>query len=276
MSVTITDMSSPMPSSPKKKYFVFSDESGSWHDPKDIYVRAWVVVSESGYNKLMDAMDYIVSELGCTEVKSKTLAGNPRFFDVVDKFNCRIFLTVSSPADIKWESKYKITRDFETQVEAFDFGELDADLIKILKKKMYDDIRNVLFLKFYEKTHIQNAKQGIDKVLSANDNLLIYRVDPPQMSKNSWKDILHAISPDVQIEFPKSQTDSGIQFADIVAGCVRSFLISDAHLEESKLFIQKIRPKFIKKDAANPNPNLIFFKEISEGLRNRSGEIWAV
>ena len=52
-----------MATSVKKKYFVFSDESGSWHDKNDVYVRAWIVVTERGHATLVNAVDYIKSEL---------------------------------------------------------------------------------------------------------------------------------------------------------------------------------------------------------------------
>lgn len=259
-----------------KKYFVFSDESGSWHDPRNIYVRAWVVIHESGHIKLVEEFSRISSELKCSELKWKTIASNPRYFDFIDKFDCRIFLTVSSPADIDWGSKYRITRDFPTQVKNFDFGDIGDELTSILEKKMYDDIKNVLFLKFYEKTHIENAKKGIDRVLPKKENLLIYRIDPPQMSKDGWKEILQTISPDTQIEFPKSHTDVGIQLADIIAGCIRSFLESDSTVEQAKIFIPRFRSKLISKDRDNPNPNLIFFQDINDKLKTRSAEIWTV
>jgi len=260
----------------KNKYFVFSDESGSWHDTCDAYVRAWVVVHESDYGALVDVIDYVNSEIGCTELKWKTIAGNQKFWFFLERFEYRIFLTISCPKDIRWESKYKITRNFFTQVESFDFGEIDSLLVTLLKKKMFNDIRNILFLKYYEKTHIENAKKGIDRILPARENLLIYRVDPPQMSQDGWRDILQAISPGVQIEFPKSHSDVGIQFADIIAGCVRSFLLSDDHYEQSKLFIPKFRNKLISKNKDNPNPNIIFFDETNDNLIAMSGKIWTV
>jgi hypothetical protein len=260
----------------RKKYFVFSDESGSWHDSSDIYVRAWIVVPESEHAKLVDSVSYILSELNCRELKWSHIANNMRHVDFTTKFNHRIFLTVTCPAEIKWEQKYRITRDFSAQVENFDFGQLDLNLVTLLKKKMFDDIRNVLFLKFYEKTHIENAKQAIDSVLPAQANELIYRIDSPQMSKDEWKNILLSISPGVQVEFPKAQSTEGIQVAGIVAGCIRSFLVSDSHLESANLFIPKIRSRFVKKSKANPNPNLIFFNEIKASFKSRGAEIWTV
>ena len=257
------------------KIFVFSDESGSWHDPEDVYVRAWVAVSEASRANLVDAIDFARSDIGCSEIKWRTLAGNSRHFDLMDKFEFRVFLTVSSPGDIRWERKYRLTRNFATQIESVEFGELDDGLVTALKKKMFDDIKNVLFLHFYERTHIANAKSGIERVIRAPAHRLIYRVDPPQMSKEGWKSILEEISPGIHVEFPRSEKDEGIQFAGIVAGCVRSFLVRDHHYsDETTQFVRKIRPKLIARDKANPNPNLIFFGEISDSLKRRAGEIW--
>ena len=259
----------------KNKYFVFSDESGSWHDPADVYVRAWVVVHELSHDKLAEAVNYITTDLNANELKWKTIANNDKYWDFLNKFDFRIFLTISCPGDINWEQKYKITRNFDTQVEAFNFGEINTDLVSVLKKKMFDDIRNVLFLNFYEKTHIENAKNGIERVLPKRDNLLIYRVDPPQMSKDGWKNILQTISPGVEIEFPQSHKSEGIQFADIIAGSIRSFLISDSNSDKASQFIPKFRSKLISKDRDNPNPNLIFYQEINDTLKSKSGKIWS-
>lgn len=260
----------------KNKYFVFSDESGSWHDPSDVYVRAWIVVHESGHAQLVDAVNYISSDLGSNELRWKTIANNSKYWDFIDKFNFRVFITISCPGDINWEQKYRVTRNFNAQVESFDFGEINSDLVGTLKKKMFDDIRNVLFLNFYEKTHIENAKSGIERVLPKRENLLIYRVDPPQMSRDGWRNILEAISPGVVLEFPQSQKSEGIQFADIIAGCIRSFLISDTHSAQASQFIPKFRSKLIAKNKANPNPNLIFFQEINDSLKAAAGKIWSV
>lgn len=259
----------------KNKYFVFSDESGSWHDPADVYVRAWVVVHESSHSKLVESVNYIATDLNTNEIKWKTIANNPRYWDFLEKFDFRIFLTISCPGDINWEQKYRITRNFDVQVDSIDFGEINSDIVAVLKKKMFDDIRNVLFLNFYEKTHIKNAKDGIERALPKRENLLIYRVDPPQMSKDGWKNILKAISPDVEIEFPQSQRSEGIQFADIIAGSVRSFLVSDGNSDKALQFIPKFRSKLISKNKDNPNPNLIFFQEINSALKIKSGQIWS-
>lgn len=265
--------------SQKQKYFVFSDESGSWHkdkgaEDKDVYVRSWIVVHESGYDKMVEAINYASSEIQCNELRWKTLANQEKYWGLLEKFDFRIFITITCPSDIKWESKYRITRDFHEQVHNLDFGEISENLVDALKKKIFDDIKNVLFLNYYEKTHIENAKKGIDRVLPQSDNVLIYRVDPPQMSKDGWLQMLSSIAPDIQLEFPRSHADEGIQFADIIAGSIRSFLIKDKKAGQAKKFIAKFKTKIITKDKNNPNPNLIFFGEINEEIKSRSGEIW--
>jgi len=258
----------------KNKYFVFSDESGSWHDPGDVYVRAWVVVPESAHDNLVNALNFISTDLDANELRWKTVANNTRYWGFLDEFDFRVFVTISCPADIRWENKYRVTRNFGLQVESFDFGEINSELVRALKKKIFDDIRNVLFLNFYERTHIENAKRAIEGILPKRENLLIYRVDPPQMSRDGWRAILEAISPGVEIEFPNSQKSEGIQFADIIAGCIRSFLISDTHSVQASQFIPKFRSKLVPKDSSNPNPNLIFFKEINDALKLKSSQVW--
>lgn len=258
------------------KYFVFSDESGSWHDPNCIYVRSWILVQEKEFEALEKAIQKTNLAIGCKELKWKNIAKNDAHFEIIKKFEFRIFLTISAPADIKWESKYKITKEFYSQVEKFNFGHLDKKIIEILKKKMFDDIKNILFLNFYEKTHIENANRAFVQYLPKTENSLIYKVDPPQMPRNSWSEILKTISKGVTIDFPKSNLDAGIQFADVIAGCIRSFLENDETFDKAENFIKKIRPKLILKSIKNPNPNLIFYDEINENLRLKSGQIWTI
>lgn len=96
------------------------------------------------------------------------------------------------------------------------------------------------------------------------------------MSKEGWSEISKSISPDVKLEFPKSHTDEGIQFADIVAGSIRSFLIKDKKSDQAEKFISKFKDKIIKKNKKNPNPNLIFFSEINDNIKSSSSSIWSI
>lgn len=257
------------------KIFIFSDESGTWHDDKDIYVRSWVAITEKSYLTLVNKVHEISDYLGSNELKWKTIAGNKKYISEFNDINFRIFITVSSPVDIKWREKYKITKNFESSIQGFDFGEIDANLAGVVKKKLYDDIKNVLFLNFYERFHIENATKRIEQIIKPSDYDLIYRIDPPQMSIDGWRDILMKIS-NKRPEFPRSDRDEGIQFADIVAGCFRSLFIKDDRYEEAKEFFIGIKNKLIDKSREIPNPNIIFYKEVNQTLKDNVSAIWKI
>ena len=264
----------------KIKIFIFSDESGSWLDEKDIYVRSWIVISEKTYEeKLLPKVDEIASFMNdAKELKWSGFANSEQFFSEFNNIEYRIFLTVSSPQDINWENKYNVTKKFKESVESFNFGGIDGDLVKYLKDRIYRDIKNALFLNYYEKFHIENAKNGIERVIKRDEYDLIYRIDPPQFPHDGWKNILYDINKGekINLEFPKSIRTQGIQFADLIAGAVRSFLIEDKKQDKAEKFLKEIKTKFISKNRDNPNPNLIMYSEINDKLVNRSSKIWKI
>ncbi len=262
----------------KQKFFIFSDESGSWHDKNDIYVRAWVVITEEEYNnKLITKVDEINSFRDSKELKWSGFSSEEKYFKYFDNISYRIFITISCPADIDWENKYNVTKKFENSIKDFDFGGIDIDLKSILQDKIYREIKNGLFLHYYEKHHIENAKNGIERVIKADEYELIYRIDPPQLPKHGWKDILYKINGDsnINIEFPKSIKTQGIQFADLLAGAIRSYLIIDKKSLEAQKFLSVVNKNMINNDwdTPNPNPNLIFFNEISVDIKSRAKKI---
>jgi hypothetical protein len=95
------------------------------------------------------------------------------------------------------------------------------------------------------------------------------------MSQKGWSDILCKISGDtkVNIEFPKSDRTQGIQFADLIAGAIRSFIIQDKRSKNATKFLKTIKPKTIY-HTGNPNPNLIMFEEIGDSIKDRIKEYW--
>jgi hypothetical protein len=259
----------------KIKIYIFSDESGSWHDDCSVYVRSWVAISEKAYEKMINKIDEISSMIGSKELSWKTIAGNKKYFGDFNDLFFRVFITVSSPKDIDWCNKYVITRNFDASLLGFDFGELDSKLQIHIKDKILKDIKNVLFLNFYEKHHIKNAQKGIEKVIKRSDYELVYRVDPPQMSQDGWRDVLNSINDnDINLEFPRSERTQGIQFADIIAGCFRSLLEKDYNYEHAINFYRQIKDKIIRGDSNISNPNLIFFGEINQELKSRCKDIW--
>ena len=95
----------------KRKFFIFSDESGSWHDKDDVYVRAWVVISEEEYNKrLLLKVDEVNAFRDSKELKWNGFSSENKYFDYFNDISFRIFITISCPADIDWENKYNVTK----------------------------------------------------------------------------------------------------------------------------------------------------------------------
>lgn len=261
----------------KEKFFVFSDESGSWHeeDVEDIYLRSWVVMTEENYFKLQNKIQEISSFLDCTELKWKTLAGQTgrKYMSEFKDISFRIYITVSVPCDIDWSNKYDLTKNFSQSISSFDFGKIDFNLVDVVKKKILKDIKYLLFLNYYERTHIKNAVDRIEKAIKPSEYELVYRIDPPQSTQKDWSEILNSIT-DKQIEFPQSHKDEGIQFADVVAGAFKSLFMKDKRYEQGKEFFLVNKDKFFKRSTENPNPNLIFYPEINQNLINNIKEMW--
>lgn len=263
----------------KIKFFIFSDESGSWHEcnEENIYLRAWVVIAEDNYLKLKNKIQEIVGFLDCRELRWKTLSG-PNGAKYATEFNhidFRIFITISVPRDINWAGKYRAIKNFDKGINNFDFGGIDINLKDTLRKKIFDDIKYVIFLNYYEKVHINNARKRIEQVIAPKEYELIYRIDPPQSTKKDWGNILASIT-DKKLEFPKSERDEGIQFADVVAGSFRSLIKKDDRYNIAKIFFKNNKNKFLSKSKEIPNPNLIFWPEVNNGLKKSIGEIWKI
>lgn len=263
------------------RFLVFSDESGSWHDDNDLYVRSWVVIGEKEYNQNLKVKIDSICELmnSSKELKWSSFANSRTFFDFFKEINYRIFITITNPSDIKWESKYLLTKNFEENINNFNFGSLGEDIKSELKNKIYRDIKNTLFLNYYEKLHIKNAQKGISSVIVGDGEYeLSYLIDPPQMSQSDWKGILKNISDNqyYDISFKDSKKSQGIQFADIIAGAVRSYVIEDKKSNRAGLFLKEIKSKLISMSKENPNPNLIMFSETNDKTIKRSGDIWKI
>lgn len=256
----------------KKTFFIFSDESGSWHDQSNVYIRSWIVIIKSEYEKLRLVIANINKLIGSRELKWSILANNSKYLDLFKDFDYRIFITISSPKDIEW-TNYKIIRNYKTGIDMFDFGEIGKELKDTIEKKILDDIKYILFLNYYERFHIQNAKTIIEDIIKPSEYNLIFRIDPPQMLKKDWSKVLKSLT-DKELEFPKSERDEGIQFADIVAGSMGTLIDMNVKYDEAKHFFHTIKNKFIPKNKKIPNPNLIFFPEINDGLKLRIKGIW--
>lgn len=268
-----------MISEPKPKYIVFSDEAGSWHVTSDdnLYLRSWVVITESSYSSLQNAMSEIAGFLDCEELKWKTISGHEgsKFLDRFNEIDFRIFITLTDPKDIDWDNKYNLTRNFEQNIGKFHFGSMSKEVVDAVKKKIFDDLKYVIFLNYYERAHIENASKRIEQVIKPDDYELEYKIDPPQSNKRDWEGILSKIT-DKNLEFPRSEKEFGIQFADIIAGAFKSLIKKDKNYDAAKTLFINNKSKIISRDKALPNPNIIFWPESNNEIKKAVAEIWSI
>ncbi len=245
-------------------YVIFSDESGSWHEQDNVYVRSWVCVENSDIEAFDQFIAEIRNETGCDEVRWKTVATKNDLVERIKKLNFKTFVTVTEPKSIK-DEKYLLTRSFFEKVASFDFGNLKDDTKEKIVNKIYSDIKYVLFLQIYESLHIRSADEIFS--LAFPNKSFDYKIDPPQATKKEWSEICTDLTGYTPY-FPKSERDSGIQFADIVAGAWRSHLIQDKRSESAKKFIcEGLMPEKMLYIKGNPNPNLIIHEESSEEIK---------
>ena len=247
-------------------YYIFSDESGAWQDAEDVYVRSWICVDEANNQKITEFINSIREGTGADEVKWKTVASID-LKEQIAGIDFKVFVTATEIKSIK-DEKYLLTRSFPENMEAFDFGELRAETISKIKDKVYLDIKYVLFLHIYESLHLRSAQEIFSTKFP--DKTFEYVIDPPQMLNKDWSQICEDLT-GYKPTFPDSERVQGIQFADIVAGAWRSFLIQDKRLDKAENFVcTYLMPNKMLYVQGCPNPNLIIYDESSDEIKERS------
>jgi hypothetical protein len=233
-----------------KKFYVFSDESGSWHEDheRSIYLRSWIVITKEEYKKLKQIINEISSDIDCDELKWKSLSG-PQGMSHINAFselNFRIFITISSPADINWEEKYNITSNYQREISQLGFGNLDEDIVEELQNKILKDIKYTLFLNFYERTHIENVVKRIEDSINLDEYNLEYKIDPSQSNNSDWRGVLTSI------------TDKNLEFRNHPVKKRRVYLkVKDELSEFSEEEIDRIFNKMIRKIKENEETKMM-------------------
>ncbi len=262
----------------KENIYILSDESGSWHEKEGVYLRSWVAIFEKDYQDLKNIISKLNKGLEFKELKwSKVVKNKDASECLKDSFDFRVFITLSSPKEIKWDKKYKITKHFNEITDKLNFGDLSESVIISIKKKIYDDICNILFLNLYELFHIENSYKRIKEYIKGDDYNLIYKIDNPQFLDNSYKELIRDIVNPKEIKIiKKSEKEEGVQFADVIAGCIRSIILEDENHEIAKQFYQEIiKNKFIQnKETSFINPNFIFHNEMNQKTERQIKKLW--
>lgn len=250
---------------------IFSDESGSWKNKENYYIRAWIKIDKDNYNNLIKEVLFSKHKLKkTTEVKwidvkknydeYKNIFGIPLF---------KVFITISAPV-VFFERRYKVVDYLSSDKAENHLGIHDTNIISSLKETLVNSAQNSLFLHHFERHHIRTAKMAL--VDTNNNEECEYFIDSPQFFKNQWKKVAEEEGIKNITIIEKSENYPGIQIADVVAGCFQDLLRNDSKAEN--IFAESIKDKMCDMYCREcPNPNIIFHGDETKDLLNRIKQI---
>ena len=215
-----------------RKFLVFSDESGTWsdHNPDGFYVRSWIKITPHEYEKLRCAVQNSKTNTGVKELKWDNFRKNPRDFgNIFSAVNFDVFITISKPNYFLSSSdSYHIVQSINNT--SLPLPGTFPNLESKIREKIINSVKNELFFNYFERTHIENSKT----VLAFNEapQNYAYVIDHPQYSGSSWTDIATECGIDRVRIIRDSQNCPGIELADVVAGCINTFLILQDKLQK--------------------------------------------
>jgi len=245
-------------------YLIFTDESGSWNEG-DFYLRSWVKITPRSYEMLRKDIIFIKHETGIRELKWKSLINNINKIQntivSIFKIDFNIFITISMPHHFQnrlWNNKYNILKTLQhIKSEQSTGGEQFTEAIK---NKIISAAQHTIFYSFFEKQHIENANKALINDIPSESYQ--YIVDTPQCLDKDWAKIANECGiVNIKIE-KKSGKVSGIELADIIAGCIHEYLRGEGKAGE--YYKNYIKDKMLDMCSKTfPNPNLIFFHDFS-------------
>lgn len=197
-----------------EKYFIFSDECGSWanHECK-FYLRAWIKIDEARYLYLKG----LWSKDKLPSPSEKSLRKNSKkIADILNKENFNFIFTFTKLNEFylrKWVIRDTVSLAL-SQLENI----LQKEYEKKIPKKLKVALNQVLFLNVYERFHIENA---IEYLGMKNGFIYEFLINKPQFSKNDYLEIFENIknkySINSQISFFKNnENELGVKFADAI------------------------------------------------------------
>lgn len=250
---------------------IFSDESGSWTNKENYYTRAWIKIDKDNYDSLIKEVLFSKDKLEkTTEVKWKNVKRNyDEYKNIFGVPSFQVFITISEPV-VFFERSYKVI-DYLSGNEVEDhLGTHDTNIISSLKDTLINSAQNSLFLHHFERHHIRTAKMAL--VDTNNNEEYEFIVDSPQFFKNQWKKVVREEDIENITIIEKSENHSGIQIADVIAGCFQDLLRNDSKAE--KIFAESIKDKMCDMYCREcPNPNIIFYGDATKELLNRIKQI---
>lgn len=241
------------------KYLIFSDESGKWNE-NNYYIRSWIKITPENYRLLQKEIIFSKYDTKVKELKWEKFRKNYIKFKDIFSVDFDIFLTISKTSHFH-AIKYSVIKMLET-IKIPTGGE---KITEAIKSKIIDSAKYTLFLNYFEKIHIETSKKALLPAINSSDYK--YIIDNPQYLDKDWIAIANECGIS-QIEIEKeSETDPGIEIADIISGCVSDLILKKNNADS--IYKDCIKNKMLDMTSKSfPNPNLIFYDAFDEAEKN--------
>jgi len=208
-----------------KKYFIFSDESGSWSNPKcKFYIRSWIKIEEKQYLYFKGLWSQ--RKLPYPTYQS-LLKNSNEIADILKNDNFKYFFTITKLNEFylrKWGIRDSVS---------LALSQLENILLKEYEKKIPPKLKTalnqVLFLNVYEKVHIENA---MEYLLEKNGVFYEFYINKPQFSEDDYLEIFdnakNKFKINAKIQFiTNKENELGVSFADAISSIFYKSLLEE-------------------------------------------------
>jgi len=232
-----------------EKYFIFSDESGTWNSKDVYYLRSWILVPSENLG------DFLISQDTKSYIKS--------------------FFTIVKLSEF-YSERYRIRTEIDSALANifFNLKNILKDYMKKIPKEVKGAVNKILFLNIYEKYCWVNA---INYLGLGSEKIQKVFIDSPQFNKKEYLEILTyegiRISKD-KVNIVKSANLNkrsveykGLLYADKYVSLLRKLL--EERLTEKKLkdFADFYKETHIEKGNIIPGIEKVFRRD--EMIANR-------
>lgn len=211
------------------KYFIFSDEAGSWGSQHNqFYVRAWIKIQESDFHRLVGL--WTTKKLPYP-TKESLLKNSQDINNILKKEHLICFFTFTKLNEFylrKFNIKDKLMKQLSIVMSQLEY-KLKTYMKDQIPPKVKGAINYVLFLNMYEAFHIENAYRNLH---SLNEKS-VFVIDKPQFSESDYLKIFKDKTKENESELIFSHKklggkySLGIYIADALASLGSDLLISN-------------------------------------------------
>lgn len=219
-----------------EKYFIFSDESGSWSNRSDrFYVRSWIKIKETDYLYLEGLWK---NKKFPKPTEGSLLKNSNGIADELNKKDFKYFFTFTK-LDEFYSRKFYV-RDKILESVSLVISQLESKLKSYMKNKIpvkvQEGINQIMFLNIYEAYHIENAVKILCEITNNHEFNHEFYIDKPQFAENDYLEIFNNqvrnISQTRLIFARKKEGESnnlGVYYADALASMFKKILNGGNH-----------------------------------------------